>query len=105
MPPRPGELEKARKVSLQPGYSLSSWVKLSADADFSGGVGLADPDDEASWKEWPLEEIRKHNSRDDFWTVICGKVYNLTPYLPYHPGGIDILMPTAGNDATVLFDE
>jgi cytochrome-b5 reductase len=37
--------------------------------------------------------------------VIRGKVYNLTPYMKYHPGGIDILMKTAGNDGTVLFDK
>jgi cytochrome b involved in lipid metabolism len=25
--------------------------------------------------------------------------------MKYHPGGIDILMKTAGNDGTVLFDK
>mmetsp|Transcript_31543 Transcript_31543/g.82454 ORF Transcript_31543/g.82454 Transcript_31543/m.82454 type:complete len:340 (+) Transcript_31543:80-1099(+) len=101
----PGNLEKARKVHLEPGFSLPHWMKLSMDADLSGGVGKADPDDEGSWKAWPIAEIRKHNSRDDFWTVIRGKVYNLTPYLRFHPGGIDILDKTAGNDGTVLFDK
>ena len=80
-------------------------MRLSADADFSGGVGRADPDDPESWQAWPIAEIRKHHSRNDFWTVIRGKVYNLTPYLPYHPGGIDILMQTAGYDGTSLFDQ
>ena len=64
------------------------------DADLTGGVGKADPDDEASWRAWPRAEIRKHSTRDDFWTIIRGKVYNLTQYLPYHPGGVDILMST-----------
>ena len=102
---RPGSLEKARKVQLEPGFSLPQWMKFSEDADLSGGVGKADPDYEATWKEWPIAEIRKHNTREDFWIVIHGKVYNLTPYLPYHPGGIDILMKTAGNNGTVLFDQ
>ena len=105
-PWRQQKMEKARRVQLEPGFSLQAWMKMSADADLSGGVGKVDPeDDEESWKVWPLDEICKHNSRDDFWTVIHGKVYNLTPYLPYHPGGIDILMPSAGNDGTVLFDK
>jgi cytochrome-b5 reductase len=101
----PGSLEKARKVQLEPGFSLPAWMTFSADKDLSGGVGKADLDEEESWKAWPIAEIRKHNTREDFWSVIRGKVYNLTPYLRYHPGGIDILMKTAGNDGTVLFDK
>jgi cytochrome b involved in lipid metabolism len=80
-------------------------MKFSKDADLSGGVGKADPEDEGSWKVWPIAEIRKHDGPEDFWTVIRGKVYNLTPYMKYHPGGIGILMKTAGNDGTVLFDK
>ena len=98
-------MEKARRPSLEPGFSLLHWQKLSMDADLTGGVGKADPDDEASWRAWPRAEIRKHSTRDDFWTIIRGKVYNLTQYLPYHPGGVDILMSTAGRDGTALFDK
>ena len=34
-----------------------------------------------------------------------GKVYNLTRYLRYHPGGEDQLMRAAGRDGTKLFSE
>ena len=34
-----------------------------------------------------------------------GNVYNITPYLDYHPGGIDEIMKGAGIDATGLFQE
>lgn len=100
----PGHLEKARKVPLEPGFSLAAWSKLS-DTDLSGGVGKADPDAPESWKSWTMEEIRKHDTREDCWIVIRGKVYNITAYLPYHPGGIDIVMKTAGMDGTALFDK
>lgn len=40
-------------------------------------------------------------SRDLFW---C-QVYNITPYLRYHPGGPDILIKAAGRDATSLFNK
>ena len=36
---------------------------------------------------------------------VSGKVYNITPYLNYHPGGVDELMRAAGKDGTQLFDE
>ncbi len=32
-------------------------------------------------------------------------VYNITPYLEFHPGGEDELMRGAGIDGTKLFDE
>lgn len=41
----------------------------------------------------------------DAWTVLGGKVYNMTPYLPFHPGGEPELMRGAGRDGTKLFGE
>ena len=40
-----------------------------------------------------------------YFFFALGKVYNLTPYLEFHPGGIDELMRGAGKDSTQLFDE
>lgn len=31
------------------------------------------------------------------------QVYNLTPYLRFHPGGVDILASMAGKDGTAQF--
>ncbi len=41
----------------------------------------------------------------DAWIVINQRVYNVTDYLPYHPGGVSEIMKGAGIDATVLFNE
>ena len=57
MQARPGSLEKARKVQLEPGFSLPAWMRLSAGADLSGGVGKADPDEEGSWKVSPVADV------------------------------------------------
>lgn len=35
----------------------------------------------------------------------CMQVYNVTPYLRFHPGGVDYLMLGAGKDATALFNK
>lgn len=34
-----------------------------------------------------------------------GFVYNVSPYMEYHPGGEDELMRAAGSDGTELFDQ
>lgn len=41
----------------------------------------------------------------DAWTVLSGKVYNITAYLPYHPGGVEETLKCAGRDGTKLFGE
>ncbi|XP_008061304.1 cytochrome b5 reductase 4 isoform X2 [Carlito syrichta] len=51
------------------------------------------------------EELRKHNKKDDCWICIRGFVYNVSPYMEYHPGGEDELMRAAGSDGTDLFDQ
>jgi cytochrome-b5 reductase len=34
-----------------------------------------------------------------------GMVYNVTPYMDYHPGGEEELMKAVGKDGTELFDQ
>lgn len=49
--------------------------------------------------------LKQHNKKDDAWSVFNGKVYNITHYLPYHPGGEKELLRVAGRDGTKLFGE
>lgn len=51
------------------------------------------------------DELAKHNKKEDCWICIRGLVYNVTPYMEYHPGGEDELMKAAGTDGTDLFDQ
>ena len=50
-------------------------------------------------------ELKLHKTRSDCWTVLDGKVYNITQYLAYHPGGEKILMSAAGKDCTTTFSK
>jgi cytochrome-b5 reductase len=52
-----------------------------------------------------MEELEKHKTVDDCWICVRGKVYNVTHYLDFHPGGVDEMMRGAGTDATQLFNE
>jgi cytochrome b involved in lipid metabolism len=54
---------------------------------------------------YTLEELKQHKTEADAWTAIGGKVYNLTPYLKFHPGGVKDLMRCAGRDGTKLFSK
>lgn len=39
------------------------------------------------------------------YSLLAGLVYNVTPYMDYHPGGEEELMKAAGIDGTDLFDQ
>eukprot|EP01080_Neovahlkampfia_damariscottae_P007587 gene7587-11910_t len=83
-----------KKVGLKPGFTLMGWYALADKLNVKPINGLI-----------PLSEIKKHNQIDDCWTIFRGKVYDITRYLEYHPGGIDILMSGAGKDCTSLYDK
>lgn len=51
-----------------------------------------------------LAEVAKHKTEQDCWTVVSGKVYNITTYIPKHPGGKQTIMQGCGTDGTSLFD-
>ncbi|XP_059608647.1 cytochrome b5 reductase 4 isoform X2 [Phlebotomus argentipes] len=86
------------KTALKPGHSLMDWIRLgSSGCDLAGTKGVVAPVSHA--------ELAKHCKRSDAWIAIRGKVYNVTQYLDFHPGGVDELMRGVGKDATKLFEE
>lgn len=50
-----------------------------------------------------IEEVNRHKTPSDCWTVISGVVYNISPFMEYHPGGFEELMKGAGCDCTTLY--
>jgi hypothetical protein len=49
-----------------------------------------------------LETVQMHAEESDCWTIINGNVYDITSYVPRHPGGDEILR-ACGADGTSLF--
>ncbi|XP_077210029.1 cytochrome b5 [Tasmannia lanceolata] len=56
-------------------------------------------------KLFSLQEASEHNTKEDCWVVIDGKVYDVTTYLDEHPGGDDVLLTATGKDATDDFED
>lgn len=54
-------------------------------------------------ENFTLENIANHNKETDCYLAINNKVYNVTDFIPTHPGGQAILQG-CGTDATTLFE-
>lgn len=88
---------RREKVRLAPHHSALDWERHKHEKD----VKHIDP------SCFPVritkEELSKHTSPHDCWVALGGKIYNISSYLDYHPGGVGILVKNAGKDCTALF--
>ncbi|KAL9139004.1 succinate dehydrogenaase [Amphidinium carterae] len=102
-----------KPTSLQDlsGGGLSGEVKASK---FSGGAyednmnpGAAKAGGAAAGAVgggYSMADVAKHNTKQDCWVVLSGKVLNVTSFLSEHPGGELAILTFAGKDATEEFD-
>ncbi|GAB4820304.1 hypothetical protein N2152v2_007350 [Parachlorella kessleri] len=96
----PPEPRRRKKVLYEKGYSQVDWVRLTAkNPDLAGLNG------QPRRRNITMEEVAQHASEADAWTVLRGRVYNITPYLRFHPGGVPMLLKVAGRDGTALFNK
>ncbi|KAN0030320.1 hypothetical protein ACTA71_010082 [Dictyostelium dimigraforme] len=82
----PWLLEKLDPSALQhdhPGYPFSELV-------------------DTTLPDFTIQEVSRHNTREDCWIIINEKVYNVSSYVSSHPGG-DMILQNAGGESTTLF--
>jgi cytochrome b involved in lipid metabolism len=78
--PAPNSAQRAsapggrRKVALSPGHSPLDWAKIKEKRQI---VPLA---------RITPSELAMHNTKEDAWMAIQGKVYDVSEYNPFHPG-------------------
>lgn len=50
-------------------------------------------------------DVAKHNSRSSCWSSINGSVYDLTSWIPKHPGGEQAILKLCGTNGSEEFNE
>lgn len=100
-----GGLRLQFKHPVTPGagrQAVEGWQKNSAENQ----VEAAKQNPEiGGQKRFTREEIEKHDTADDCWIVVDGKVYDATPVLSWHPGGAAPIMAHAGRVHLETSDE
>lgn len=100
------------KISVEWGAGASGAAAPAVQAAAAGpkpeAVASSKPNDPKSFtipdKEFTMEEVAKHNKKDDLWVVIKGVVLDLTNWLDDHPGGPQAILNFMGRDATEEFE-
>lgn len=95
--PSAGKPRVRRKVPLGKGFGQLDWMRVGSDMGKTRAAGME--------KRWVSQkELAEHGTAEDCWMAVKGRVFDLTPYLSFHPGGREILLKVAGTDATRFFD-
>ncbi|KAJ2986036.1 hypothetical protein NUW58_g5223 [Xylaria curta] len=55
--------------------------------------------------EFDGTEVAKHNTNEDCWVVINGKIWDVSEFLRDHPGGASVIAAYSGRDATDAYNE
>ena len=53
-------------------------------------------------KFYTIDQVNRHNKKNDAWIVYRGNVYNITKWITRHPGG-GIIMKGVGKNIDQLF--
>ncbi|SPO02223.1 related to fumarate reductase [Cephalotrichum gorgonifer] len=90
-----------------PAVTASAPAATTSAAPAAGAQKSGKPDPkkfEIPAKEYTMEEVAKHNKKDDLWVVVKGVVMDLTNWLDEHPGGPQAILNFMGRDATEEFE-
>jgi len=83
------------------------YQKINQDKEYQESALQADVKTNPSpaTNKYSLSEIETHNTKENCWLVIDGKVYDVTPYIAdgMHPGK-EAILEGCGKDATTLFN-
>ncbi|AET41095.1 Irc21p Ecym_7251 [Eremothecium cymbalariae DBVPG len=124
-------IPRSGRVRLQPGHSALDWQALS-QSHGSRGTFIHGLDASSKWWDYfmvlqhpasvkqlqmgvptyriqpPLrvDKMVLESTKENDWCVLKGRVYCITDYLDFHPGGVQILVKNCrGKDATRLFEK
>ena len=96
------------KISVEWGAGAAGSQSVQAAGPKDEGKSAAKPNNPKSFsipeKEFTMEEVAKHNKKEDLWVVVKGAVLDLTNWMDEHPGGPQALLNFAGRDASEEFE-
>ncbi|KAE8166852.1 FAD binding domain-containing protein [Aspergillus tamarii] len=102
-----GAAGSGAQIPAGAGTPAAATEPAKASATPAGASSTAKANDPKKFEipetEYSMEEVAKHNKKDDLWIVVKGVVLDVTNWLDEHPGGANALFNFMGRDATEEF--
>ena len=83
---------------VAPGNEEGGWMQPPKEQE------AQNQDKSNDLKTFSLEEIAKHNKKDDLWIAVKGIVMDVSNWTDEHPGGPQALFSHMGKDASEEFE-
>lgn len=93
--------QSSTQSSVQQSSGLSSVA--SSVPSVASIASVASISSESSDAGLTMSVVAQHNTKASCYTVVDGLVYDITSYIPFHPGGERDIMKACGRDATSMF--
>lgn len=55
------------------------------------------------YNDYTMAQVAMHDNSQSCWSAIDGSVYDLTRWIPQHPGGSRAILSICGTDGSVAF--
>jgi cytochrome-b5 reductase len=91
---------EVRRKAGSGGWVEDGWAQI-CEGNSTEGCHLT-LDEQESWLDWALAG---YNTEEACLVGIEGAVYDLTSFLPHHPGSRETIVVNAGTDATTFFED
>lgn len=88
--------------TADPTPTASPTATATTEASTPADTGTT-PAPEATDEGYTMEEVAQHATAESCWVVIRDTVYDVTDWIPQHPGGANRIIPLCGTDATANF--
>ena len=53
---------------------------------------------------YSLSDVATHNNESGCWTIVNGKIYDITSFISSHPAGVNKILQGCGVDATSMYE-
>lgn len=108
-------LTAAQAATPKPGLTC---IKVGAKSTYRGqslictkvgkklqwkAVATKSPSPSPSVTSYSASTVAEHSNQESCWTIVDGKVYDVTQWINSHPGGPDKILGMCGHDGTSAF--
>ncbi len=79
---------------------IAFWASVGTMVALQAMAPDPQTDDQSELAGYTLDAVAEHNTLEDCWMVIEGKVYDFTDYIPDHPTPSFVIERWCGKEAT-----